>query len=238
MAVWCHPDGTPPARTPIAFAHRGGARSRAEQNTLGAFARAVELGSAIESDVWLTADGVPVLLHPRLLQRRRVRTLCRAQLPPAVPTVEEMFACCGGGVDVALDMADPGAAGAVVESASALGCVDRLWLTHWRLPLLAEWRRRWPRVRLVHPTLLLGSGRRSEALLDRLAAIGVDAVNLHHHRLGGGLVAAAHQRGLLAFAWGVRRPRGIERALERGADGVFADDAGALVAATSVRRSR
>jgi hypothetical protein len=58
---------------------------------------------------------------------------------------------------------------------------DRLWLTYWHLPVLAAWRRRWPQVRLVYPTLFLGSAHRSTALLDRLAAIDVDAVNVLHH---------------------------------------------------------
>jgi glycerophosphoryl diester phosphodiesterase len=222
----------PRPRTPIAFAHRGGATSRAQQNTLAAFARAAGLGSGIESDVWLTADGVPVLLHPPLLRRRRaVRTLQHRELPPTVPTVDELYACCGTGIDIALDMADPGAAEAVVQSASTNAAVHRLWLTYWRLPVLARWRQRWPQLRLVYPTLLIGSARRSTALLDRLAAIDVDAVNVFHHRLGQHTVAAAHQRGLLAFAWGARRSGDIERAIRRGADGIFADDVGALVAA-------
>ena len=223
--------------TPIAFAHRGGARSRSEQNTLPAFARAIALGSGVESDVWLTSDGVPVLLHPTLFQRRRaVRTLARHELPPSVPTVDDLLGICGGGVDVALDMADPDAVEAVVESASRHAALDRLWLTYWRLPVLAAWRRRWPTVRLVHPTLLLGTGRRSTGLLDALAAGGVDAVNVFHLRLHRDLVTAAHRRGLLAFTWGVRRHGGIESAIRRGADGVFADDVQALVAAVRAAR--
>jgi glycerophosphoryl diester phosphodiesterase len=190
------------------------------------------MGSGIESDVWLTADGVPVLLHPPLLRRRRhLRTLECRELPPDVPTIDELYACCGAGVDVALDMADPRAADAVVHSAAMNGAVHRLWLTYWHLPVLAQWRQRWPHVRLVYPTLLIGSAQRSAALLDRLAAIDVDAVNVFHHRLRRHIVAAAHQRDLLAFAWGARRRGGIERALRRGADGIFADDVGALVTA-------
>ena len=230
----------PQPRTPIAFAHRGGATSRAEQNTLASFARAVTLGSGIESDVWLTADGVPVLVHRSLLSRSRpVRTLRRRELSSHVPSVDELYAHCGAGFDLSLDMADPRAVEAVVDSASTRGALDRLWLTYWRLPVVAEWRRRWPEVRLVFPTLLIGSARRTTILLDRLAAIEVDAVNVFHHRLGAHVVAAAHERGLLAFAWGVRRRRGIERALRRGADGVFADDVAALVAAVqAVNRAR
>lgn len=212
-----------------------------EQNTLASFARAAALGSGIESDVFLTADGAPVLLHPRLLSRvrRPVHTLQRRELPPYVPTVDELYARCGAGFDLSLDMADPRAVEAVVEIASTHGTLDRLWLTYWRLPVLAEWRRRWPQVRLVFPTLLIGPARRTRMLLDRLAAIDVDAVNVFHHRLGGDVVTAAHRRGLLAFVWGVRRRGGIERALRRGADGIFADDVPALVAAVqAARRAR
>ena len=223
--------------TPIGFAHRGGAASRAEQNTLAAFERAAALGCGIESDVWLTADGVPVLLHRSLFQRRRpVRAIRRQDLPTGVPDVDELFALCGGRVDIALDMADPRAVDAVVESASRHGAVHRLWLTYWHLPVLAGWRRRWPEIRLVHPTLLLGPARGSAAFLDRLAAIEVDAVNVLHHRLASSLVTEAHRRGLLVFVWGVRGRGAIERALRRGADGVFADDVGALVAAVRAAR--
>jgi glycerophosphoryl diester phosphodiesterase len=225
--------------TPIGFAHRGGTSSRAEQNTLAAFARAVALGCGVESDVWLTADGVPVLLHRSPLARRRpVRSLQRAELPAFVPTIDDLLARCGGAVDVALDMADPRAAAAVEECARRHGAVPRLWLTYWHLDVLADWRRRWPDVRLVHPTLLLGSARRGTALLDRLAAIDVDAVNVFHRRIGHSIVDAAHARGLLVFAWGAGGRRDIERALRRGADGVFADDLHALVEAVHDRRCR
>src|SRR5690348_16317669 len=116
----------PRPRTPIGFAHRGGASSRAEQNTLAAFARAVAVGCGVESDVWLTADGVPVLLHRSPLARRRpVRSLQRAELPAFVPTIDDLLGC-SGAVDVALDMADPRAAAAVEECARRHGAVPRL----------------------------------------------------------------------------------------------------------------
>jgi glycerophosphoryl diester phosphodiesterase len=48
---------------PIAIGHRGSAGD-APENTLPSFARALEAGAAIlESDVRLTRDGVPVLIH-------------------------------------------------------------------------------------------------------------------------------------------------------------------------------
>jgi glycerophosphoryl diester phosphodiesterase len=56
---------------PIAFAHRG-ARAHARENTLDAFALALRLGATgLESDVWLTADGVPVLDHDGVVRTGR-----------------------------------------------------------------------------------------------------------------------------------------------------------------------
>ena len=48
----------------LAFAHRGAPARRQRENTLPAFRHALESGvRALESDVWLTADDVPVLVH-------------------------------------------------------------------------------------------------------------------------------------------------------------------------------
>jgi glycerophosphoryl diester phosphodiesterase len=56
------------------IAHRGASGS-APENTMAAFRLAAELGAdAFELDVRLTADGVPVLLHDRMLDRTTDRT--------------------------------------------------------------------------------------------------------------------------------------------------------------------
>ncbi|WP_224813903.1 glycerophosphodiester phosphodiesterase [Hasllibacter sp. MH4015] len=54
---------------PIAFAHRGGSLE-AEENTMEAFARAVEMGfTHVETDVHATRDGVVVVHHDDTLER-------------------------------------------------------------------------------------------------------------------------------------------------------------------------
>jgi glycerophosphoryl diester phosphodiesterase len=66
-----HPAGPPiPAwRRPLRFAHRG-ASARAPENTLAAFEEAIRLGvDAIELDVHLSADGVPVVIHDDTVDR-------------------------------------------------------------------------------------------------------------------------------------------------------------------------
>jgi glycerophosphoryl diester phosphodiesterase len=55
--------------TPLVIGHRGAA-GEAPENTLASFERALADGAAIlESDVHLTCDGVPVLIHDDVLER-------------------------------------------------------------------------------------------------------------------------------------------------------------------------
>jgi glycerophosphoryl diester phosphodiesterase len=225
---------------PIGFAHRGGALRRPLQNTLDAFRQSCALGATgIESDVALTVDGVAVLIHPGILARLRrpVSTLRRDQLPPRVPTLEDLYRECGPDLDVALDMAAPAAVDQVVATAREHGDPSRLWLTYWRVDVLATWRRRYSDVRLLYPTLLL-----REASVERrcatLRAAGVDALNLYHRSCTPSRAAAVHGSGVLLFGWGARSGRAAARTLRNGADGVFCDDTAAMVALVDAERRR
>ncbi|MES2504610.1 MAG: glycerophosphodiester phosphodiesterase family protein [Myxococcota bacterium] len=54
---------------PFILAHRG-ARSLATENTIDAFMKAIELGAdGIECDVFLSQDGIPVVIHDETLDR-------------------------------------------------------------------------------------------------------------------------------------------------------------------------
>ncbi len=233
-----HP--SPPPELPIGFAHRGGASQRRLQNTLAAFHHSCALGATgIESDVALTADGVAVLIHPGVLARLRrpVGSLRHDQLPAHVPTLEQLYRECGGGIDIALDMAAPVAVEQVVATARRHGDPTRLWLTYWRVETLARWRHRYPDVRLVFPSLVL----RSAAVERRCAALraaGVDALNLHHRNCTRAHVEAVHSSGLLLFGWGARSAVAAARTLRHGADGVFCDDTAGMVAILAAERRR
>ncbi len=111
-----------PRQPPIGFAHRG-ARAHAQENTLDAFRLALRLGATgLESDVWLTADGVPVLDHDGVvrsgLRRRPIHSMVRADLPDHIPTLEDLYQACGTGFELSLDVKDPEAAGPVVATAA------------------------------------------------------------------------------------------------------------------------
>lgn len=62
--------------SPIIFAHRGASGTRPE-NTMAAFRRAIELGATgIETDVQLSADGEPMLIHDETLSRTAAAPGC------------------------------------------------------------------------------------------------------------------------------------------------------------------
>ena len=215
---------------PIGFAHRG-ARAHAPENTLDAFALALRLGATgLESDVWITADGVAVLDHDgivgsRFRGRRAIASVNRDELPPHIPTLEELYERCGTGYELSLDVKDAAAAEAVLDvtAAAGQGMLGRLWLCHHDWEVVAGWRALSDDVRLVDSTraraMKLGPERRAA----QLQSAGIDAVNLHHSDWTGGLVALFHRFERYAFGWDAQFERVIRDLLKMGIDGVYSD---------------
>ena len=220
---------------PIGFAHRG-ARAHAPENTLEAFELALRLGATgLETDAWVTADGVAVLHHDgvvgRRLRRRRIGDVPRAELPDHIPTLDELYDRCGTAVDLSIDIKDPAAFDPVIEATAARGveAQGRLWLCHPDLDLLTTWRDRSPHVRLVHSTRRKHLGGSPEQHAARLQASGIDAVNLHRSEWTGGLVTLYHRFDRYALGWDAQFVRTIAELLDAGIDGVFSDHVDLLV---------
>jgi glycerophosphoryl diester phosphodiesterase len=213
---------------PIAFGHRG-ARAHAPENTLEAFELALRLGAnGLESDVWLTADGVPVLDHDGLLRRRLGRsrpiaTVTRAELPPHVPTLADLVVRCGSDYHLSLDLKDAAAGIAVIQVVEHLApeLVPRLWLC------AADWRTlldlRGRGAKLVNSTRLNKLREGPERRAADLAAEGIDAINMHHTDWNGGLVALFHRFRRVAFGWDMQHDYVLQNALRMGLDGVYSD---------------
>lgn len=225
---------------PIAFAHRG-ARAHAPENTLEAFELALRLGaSGLESDVWLTADGEAVLDHDgvvgrRGLRRRRISEVTRAELPPHVPTLDELYATCGTGYDLSLDVKDPAAFARVLVVARAAGdgAVGRLWLCHPDWEVVAGWREQSAEVRLVDSTRLGRIKEGPERRAATLAGAGIDAVNMHNVDWTGGLVTLFHRFDVLAFGWDAQLPRVLAELVDMGIDALYSDHVDRMVDAVA-----
>lgn len=213
---------------PIAFAHRG-AKAYAPENTLEAFALGLKLGAnGLESDVWVTADGVPVLDHDGVVRRSLGRStpiagLPRAQLPSHIPTMAELLDHCGSAYHLSLDLKDPQSGQLVVDVVreAAPAMLERLWLCSpvWEslLPL------RDSGAKLVDSTRLQRIKEGPERRAATLAANGIHALNMHHTDWSGGMVALAHRFNRLAFGWDMQEPHILERCFRMGLDAVYSD---------------
>jgi glycerophosphoryl diester phosphodiesterase len=217
---------------PIAFAHRG-ARAHAQENTIEAFRLALRLGATgLESDVWLTRDGVPVLDHDGLvrsgrlqLTRRPIGELCRHELPDHVPALVDLFEACGTAYDLSLDLKDTAAGERVVAVVreAAPDLLPRLWLCHADWRTVATLRPADPDIRLVDSTRLARLKEGPERRAATLAEHGVDAINLHYRDWTGGLTTLFHRFGRLTLAWDLQFERVLRDVLRMGIDGVYSD---------------
>ncbi len=222
-----------PLADPIGFAHRG-ARAHAPENTLESFSLALRLGaSGLESDVWLTRDGIPVLDHDGTvrgrMRRRPIRSLDRADLPGHIPTLDDLYRTCGAEFAVSLDLKEPDAARATLAVADDHGATSRLWMCYWDWEVLAGWREWSDSVRLVDSTRLERMVEGAERRASRHEDAGIDAVNLHHTDWSGGMVTLFHRFGRRCFGWDAQYPRVLHELLIMGIDGVFSDHVDRMV---------
>lgn len=223
-------------RPPIGFAHRGG-RAHAPENTLEAFRLALKLGATgIESDVWLTADGVAVLDHDGSvragLRRRPIAAVDRSSLPDHVPSLADLYDECGRDYELSLDVKDPAAAAEVVRVAKAAGgdALGRLWLCHPSWEQVVAWRSLDADVKLVDSTRITkikeGPERRAATLFD----VGVDAINMHSTDWSGGLAALFHRFERYCLGWDAQYERVLVDLLRMGLDGVYSDHVDRMMA--------
>lgn len=239
-----HHGGVSPA--PIGFAHRG-ASAECRDNTLASFSRARQLGAqALESDIWLTGDGVVVMDHDGLvrrgLRREPIGGLRQAELPTHIPTLAALYQELGSDFDLSLDVkgTDPervmGCGNAAIEVAAAHGAAARMWLCTADDRQEARWARSGTGVRSVDSTRLARIEASFGSYLEHKAALGVAAINLHRSDWDPARVEAAHRAGLAAWAWDCQSQTHLAAALDLGVDAVFSDHVGRMLKAIAQSR--
>lgn len=213
---------------PITFAHRG-ARAYSPENTIEAFQLGLRLGATgLESDVWITADGIAVLDHDGVVRRRTrkvpISEVSRRSLPSHVPELSEMLEACPGDFDLSLDVKDPSAFDATLDAIRETRpeMESRTWLCHHDWTLVARWRNR-TGARLVDSTRLSRIKEGPERRLAQLSEAGIDCLNMHHSDWTGGIVTLAHRFRRFALGWDMQFDHVIETGLRMGLDGVFSD---------------
>ncbi len=234
--------GSLPDLEPVLFAHRGG-MAHAQENTLDAFRLAIRLGATgLESDVWPTSDGVPVLTHHGRVgpfyRRRAVTNTAAELLPVTLPSLEDLYRAVGTGCQVSLDVMDPAVTAQVVAVASRHpGALGRLWLCHPDWETLASWRELHPRIRLVDSTRLERIEEGPERRAAHLSAARINAINLHQSEWTGGLTTLFHRFGLACLGWDAQHERQLDHLFRMGIDGVYSDHVDRMVTRARAWRS-
>ncbi len=228
--------------TPIAMAHRGGAIEHLE-NTRPAFEACVAMGYRyLETDVRVSADGVPIVFHDPTLDRVTDRTgrvdrlpwseLAAAHIGGREPILrlEDLL---GAWPDVRfnLDIKAPGVVGPLARTVRRLGVEDRICLGSFSDARVTAARR------VFGPGVCTSLGPRGVAAL-RLSSYSPRAAGLVRIpagcaqvplQLGGRalvderFIAAAHARGLQVHVWTVDTEEEATAVLDLGVDGVMTD---------------
>lgn len=217
------------------IAHRG-ASGHAPENTLAAVARALELDAdAIECDVHLSRDGVPVVFHdedterltgvPGTVGRRsltELRTLAVQGLGPgSIPTLTEWLAAvgpCHPVIEIKTDRVDyPGIEAAVWREIEAAGAGETAVSIAFDLDTLERLRELAPQARLG-PIFL---GRPPEKIWPRIAALSPFVIVYDGEALDAEDVRVALDGDWQAWAYTLNAPEHIRAGLAAGLTGII-----------------
>lgn len=212
---------------PLLFAHRG-ARAHAPENTLEAFELAIRLGATgLETDVWMTRDGIVVVDHDgfrrNLVGRRWIRDYAYEDLPFRLSRLEDILTAlpCGS-FSLSIDVKDPAAFDPVVRIVKDRRIGELTYLCH---PDMATLEREMvPDVRFVHSTRIADLPNGPEQHAAHLARLGIAACNLHFSDWSGGLTTLYHRFGIAAFGWDVQHLSQASSLLRMGIDALYGDD--------------
>ncbi|QFZ73956.1 glycerophosphodiester phosphodiesterase [Streptomyces fagopyri] len=212
-------------RTVTAVAHRGDPY-RVRENTIDSLRSALRRGAdAVEVDVRLTRDGVPVLLHDETLKRlweveRPLRTLsadeARGLTGGGVPTLEAALAATGDS-RIMVDLPGGPGVGAVrriVDVVRSCGAGERVYYCAGAPAMLAV-RAADPAAEIALTWTTLAPPR--PALID---AVRPRWLNYRFTLVDRDLAARVHRGGHLLSVWTPDTRRSMRRLLDLGVDSV------------------
>ncbi|MET7606318.1 glycerophosphodiester phosphodiesterase [Streptomyces avermitilis] len=221
-------------RTVTAVAHRGDPY-RVRENTIDSLRSALRQGAdAVEIDVRLTRDGVPVLLHDETLKRlweldRPLRSLSwdevRGLTDGGVPTLVDALAATGES-RMLLDLpgADPRSVRRIVDVIREYGAGERVYYCAGAPAMLAV-RAADPAAEIALTWTTLAPPR--PALLD---AVRPRWLNYRFSLVDRDLTARVHREGYLLSVWTPDTRRSMRRLLDMGVDSITTNRIDALCA--------
>jgi glycerophosphoryl diester phosphodiesterase len=217
-------------------AHRG-IPTEAPENTIASFQRALELGAdAVELDVRLTSDGVPVVFHYYYLQEitstagvifdftyeqlRDVKVFCKDNpiAPPShISRLSEILDTFGGKIGLEIEIKGPEPEAAEIIGKTLLA-FNRLWdtieVTSYEPALLFAIQKICPGLNadllIPRSESWMGLDVVQYQAIHRARLAHAKAVHLHPSQLTVDVVAAIHQRGIEIHAWDVNDVQSLD----------------------------
>ncbi|MFD1744458.1 glycerophosphodiester phosphodiesterase [Rhizobium helianthi] len=205
----------------LPVAHRGyhDMNQKVWENTLSAFARAVEAGFAIECDIQLSADSIPMVFHDDTLERLcgikgDVREKMASELgllavggtADRVPRLRQMLDLVQGKVPLVIELKgrnaeeDDGFVEAVLEVLE--GYQGKVALMSFDHHLLRELKR----LEAPYPVGLTAEGAKPETFFehDEAMQLGLDFISYHWSHLPNSFIEAQRAKGVPVITWTVR----------------------------------
>ncbi|MEQ8767260.1 MAG: glycerophosphodiester phosphodiesterase family protein [Planctomycetota bacterium] len=220
------------------IAHRG-ASGQLPENTLVAVHRALELGAdAIECDVHLSADGIPIVFHDEETERmtgargsiggrklEQIRSLSVRDLGPgSIPTLEEWLAAVpaptGIVIEIKTDRQDyEGIEEAVYRVVEAKGALERSTFISFNLRTL-------DRIRLLSSEIRIGpvlEGRPEPTAWSRYQALKPSTIVFEGRSMNAADIAEAKSRGWEAWAYTLNSEERIQEGAHLGLTGIISN---------------
>jgi len=236
----------PTLPAPVIFAHRG-ASAHAPENTIPAFQLAInQQATAIELDVQLSSEGIPVIFHDILLSRTtngsgflHQHTLAELQSLNAgvafgsafedvkIPTLDEVFSILDPNIFLNIELKNlnqpfndlPQRVASVVKRRSA---ENRVLFSSFNSIALAKIKKLLPD---VPRGLLMHSSLRVDCcLLFPFLMTGCKSIHISFSTVTRERVFAFHKLGKRVYTYTLNHPADIQHALACGVDGIFTDD--------------
>jgi glycerophosphoryl diester phosphodiesterase len=217
------------------IAHRG-ASSRFPENTLKAFAAAMDAGAQMcELDVHLTIDGTVVVIHDETVERTTdgrgaVRSMTLEELKrldagirfggefagERIPTLEEVMTLAEGRCGLNIEIKSAGVERKVCELIVGRRALATAMISSFDWDALAVVRHFQPRVRVgllasQWPARLVGAAFELKA----------ESINPRSDIVTEDLCIAAHERNLSVYTWTVDEPAEMRRLIAFGVDGIM-----------------
>ncbi|MCB9888998.1 MAG: glycerophosphodiester phosphodiesterase [Planctomycetes bacterium] len=240
---------------PVLVTGHRGAAAHAPENTMASFQLALDAGcGAIETDVRLSADQLPVLVHDADLSRVGGAPSVVAELTAAalgrlevgarhpdprfhdqtVPTLADLLALCADRAQVLLDLKVVGAGAPIAQVLAETGFpTERAALIVWDDVQAEDAIRHLPRAKLLLSSDTPLATAEDDEWLAALLARGYSGLSLPWEHLTAERIERAQRFGLAVHTWTVNDPQDMLAAIAAGVDGIITDDPQRLVALCS-----